>query len=78
MFEREGESEFWHCIMQMRANALNKFKSKGAHTVHVLFGSKRVSKYNSVYHQSLGGYTLYNGLYQQAFLKETTFHASGI
>ena len=47
MFEREGESEFWHCMMQMRANALNKFKSKGAHTVHVLFGSKRVSKYNS-------------------------------
>ena len=47
MFEREGESEFWLCIMLMRANALNKFKSQGAHTVHVLFASKRVSKYNS-------------------------------
>ena len=40
--------QLWHCIMQMLANALkNKFKSEGAHTVHVLFGSKRVSKYNS-------------------------------
>ena len=49
MFEREGESEFWRCVMRMRANALNKFKSEGAHTVHLLpvFGSKRVSKYNS-------------------------------
>lgn len=58
-----------------KANAANALKTSSNLRVHILFMCclevKGFPNITVVYHQSFGGYTLYNGQYQQAFPKGT-------